>query len=77
MRVLRIALVGDYDRTAVAHQAIPPALVLAGKGVGVAVDAQWVATDTIYPSAPAGALTLGRASAPAAVGGRRLGLSPP
>jgi CTP synthase (UTP-ammonia lyase) len=52
LRVLRIALIGDYDRTAVAHQAIPPALVLAGKGVGVAVDAEWVATDTIDPSAP-------------------------
>jgi len=52
VRVLRVGLVGDFDRTAVAHQAIPPALVLAGKAVGVGVDAEWVATDTIDPFAP-------------------------
>jgi CTP synthase (UTP-ammonia lyase) len=49
--VLHVALIGDYDRTAVAHQAIPPALVLAGKAVGVGVDAEWVATDTIDSAA--------------------------
>lgn len=52
MGVVQVALVGDYDRTAVAHQAIPPALVLAGKSMGVAVDGEWLPTDTIDSSSP-------------------------
>jgi CTP synthase (UTP-ammonia lyase) len=53
VRPLRVALVGDYDRAAVAHQAIPPALALAGKSLGVALNAEWVGTDAIVPAAPA------------------------
>jgi CTP synthase (UTP-ammonia lyase) len=44
---VRIALVGDYDPSVIAHQTIPNALALAAREVGVAVDAQWVGTETI------------------------------
>lgn len=45
--LIRIALVGDHDDTITAHRAIPRALRLAGDACGVAVDATWLATDTI------------------------------
>jgi CTP synthase (UTP-ammonia lyase) len=42
-----IALIGDYDATVIAHQAIPGALKLAGEAAGRQVTWQWVGTDTI------------------------------
>jgi hypothetical protein len=38
MKTVRIALVEDYDPAGHAHQAIPQALQLSGKRLGVAVD---------------------------------------
>lgn len=46
-RSVRIALVGDYDASVVAHQAIPLALTRAGADLSVAVDATWLPTDEI------------------------------
>ena len=46
-RYLRIALIGDYNATVVAHQAIPRALSLAAHAVGVRVDGCWIGTDRI------------------------------
>ncbi|MEO5510114.1 MAG: hypothetical protein ABIV28_09210 [Longimicrobiales bacterium] len=48
---LRVALIGDYDPSVIAHQAIPRALVLAATAVGTSVDGCWLATDRIM-SAP-------------------------
>jgi CTP synthase (UTP-ammonia lyase) len=45
--VIRIGLIGDYDRTVTAHQAIPRALALAAERLGVAVEPRWIGTDTI------------------------------
>lgn len=45
---LRIALVGDYDATVLAHQAIPRALALAAEVVGLPVAAEWVPTSEIH-----------------------------
>jgi CTP synthase (UTP-ammonia lyase) len=44
---IRVALIGDYDPTVVAHQAIPRALSLAGDALGADVRAEWVGTATI------------------------------
>jgi CTP synthase (UTP-ammonia lyase) len=46
-RPVRIGLIGDHDPAAVAHQAIPPALVLAGARLRVSLDVEWVPTETI------------------------------
>ena len=43
----RLALIGDYDSGIVAHRAIPLALALAGKTTGVALEWEWIGTDTI------------------------------
>lgn len=43
----KIGLIGDYDRTVPAHQAIPAALRLAGDALGLDVEFEWVATDQI------------------------------
>jgi CTP synthase (UTP-ammonia lyase) len=48
VRRLRVALVGDFDPTVVAHQAIPKALNLAGARLGIEVQPVWVHTSTIF-----------------------------
>jgi CTP synthase (UTP-ammonia lyase) len=47
MADVRVALVGDYDPAAVAHQAIPKALQLAGAKLGASVEPVWVHTASI------------------------------
>ena len=47
VRRLRVALVGDFDGTVIAHLAIPKALNVAGAQHGVEVDPVWVHTSTI------------------------------
>jgi CTP synthase (UTP-ammonia lyase) len=44
---VRIALVGDFDEAVIAHRAIPPALDLSAKQLGVNVAPEWVHTATI------------------------------
>lgn len=44
---LRIALVGDYRATAVAHQAIPSAIQIAAEATGLTVSADWLATKSV------------------------------
>lgn len=51
-RVIRIALVGDYDRQVTAHQAIPVALDLAAEHSGHHVMDEWLATEQIDTSTP-------------------------
>jgi CTP synthase (UTP-ammonia lyase) len=48
---LRVALIGDYDPTVIAHQAIPRALALAATALNARVDGCWLATHHIM-SAP-------------------------
>jgi CTP synthase (UTP-ammonia lyase) len=43
----RIALVGDYDATVPAHQAIPRALAMAREAMQAPLDFRWLPTDTI------------------------------
>ena len=43
----RIGLIGDHNPAVIAHQAIPRALELAGRSVGVSVQAEWVPTESI------------------------------
>ena len=50
-RPVRIALVGDHDPAVIAHQAIPVALTLAAREIGVDVDARWFGTETIVDDA--------------------------
>jgi CTP synthase (UTP-ammonia lyase) len=49
MKTLRIALVGDFDQTVPAHQAIPEALRLSGERLRVCVDGLWTHTSTLGP----------------------------
>jgi CTP synthase (UTP-ammonia lyase) len=49
MKTLRIALLGDYDPTVPAHQAIPEALRLSAQALGVSVDPVWTHTSTLGP----------------------------
>jgi CTP synthase (UTP-ammonia lyase) len=49
MKRVRIALVGDYDPSVPAHQAIPEALRLSGGRLGVWVDSEWTHTSTLGP----------------------------
>ena len=44
---LRVALVGDYNSTVIAHQAIPLALDNAAEYVGVTVDYDWLPTPEV------------------------------
>lgn len=44
---VRVALVGDYRASAVAHQAIPPAVQLAATSLSLNVTADWIATPEI------------------------------
>ena len=48
---LRIALVGDYNANVIAHQAIPPALRLAGEALGQQVEGVWTHTSSLNNSA--------------------------
>lgn len=45
--MLRIGLIGDYNASVTAHQAIPVALELAQKALGVTVQFEWIATESI------------------------------
>jgi CTP synthase (UTP-ammonia lyase) len=47
MTVLRIGLIGDFDPTVTAHQAIPLALSLAAQSVGRALEPTWIHTATL------------------------------
>lgn len=51
-RVIRIALIGDYDPQVTAHQAIPVALGLAAEHSGLNVQGQWLATECIRADTP-------------------------
>jgi CTP synthase (UTP-ammonia lyase) len=44
---ISIGLIGDYNATVLAHQAIPRALDLAGEVAGVSADYEWVPTQEI------------------------------
>ncbi len=44
---VRIALVGDYNPQAVAHQAIPVALQLTAAHLDIDVQPQWLPTETL------------------------------
>jgi CTP synthase (UTP-ammonia lyase) len=46
-RVVRIALVGDYNPAVIAHRAIPEALRLSGQRLGIEVAYEWAHTTTI------------------------------
>jgi len=46
--MLCIALVGDFDASVPAHQAIPRALQLAASQLGITVETVWLATDHIH-----------------------------
>jgi CTP synthase (UTP-ammonia lyase) len=52
MPALPVALIGDFDPSVPAHQAIPLALQHAAAEVGHGVFSTWVATDTIDPAHP-------------------------
>lgn len=44
---VRIALIGDYSPTVIAHRAIPPALALAGTAASCIVDGIWSPTESV------------------------------
>jgi CTP synthase (UTP-ammonia lyase) len=46
-RVIRIALIGDYNEAVIAHRAIPLALTAAARNIGIEVHADWVHTSAI------------------------------
>jgi len=52
MTITRVALIGDYNPTVTAHQAIPRALEIASRACQSAVEWTWVGTDTIVMDAP-------------------------
>lgn len=45
--LLRVGLIGDYDASVLAHQAIPRALSLASEQAGVPLVAEWLPTERI------------------------------
>ncbi|MDQ6421296.1 hypothetical protein RB620_17870 [Paenibacillus sp. LHD-117] len=45
--MIRVALIGDYDRQVVAHVAIPQAIELAAKDLRFRVDFEWIATSLL------------------------------
>ena len=51
-RVIRIALIGDYDPHVTAHQAIPVALEMAAEHGGHNVQGHWLATDSLHADTP-------------------------
>ncbi len=48
---MRVGLIGDFDPTVTAHQAIPVALELAGGASGTPVEHRWLPTDAIGDAA--------------------------
>ncbi len=50
-KILRIALVGDFDPDVTAHRAIPLALQRSAQTLGIEVKPQWVHTSSIGPKA--------------------------
>lgn len=52
MKRLTIGLIGDYDATVLAHQAIPKALAMAAGALGLVVEARWVGTETLDSRRP-------------------------
>ncbi len=48
---VKVALVGDFNAAITAHRAIPEALRLASEALGVAVEHDWLATDSIQDDA--------------------------
>ncbi len=48
---VKVALVGDYNAAIAAHRAIPEALRLASEALGVAVEHDWLATDSLVDDA--------------------------
>jgi CTP synthase (UTP-ammonia lyase) len=46
-RTFRIALIGDYNPSVIAHAAIPPALELAAKSLRIVVQPEWVHTSSL------------------------------
>ncbi len=48
--LLTVALVGDYNPAVTAHRAIPLALELAGRNLGLRVEGRWVPTVDLTPS---------------------------
>lgn len=51
---IRIGLIGDYNATVPAHQAIPIALQLAGDALGLSVEFEWVPTEDILDASRVG-----------------------
>ncbi len=56
MAQIRVALIGDYDQTVTAHQAIPRALAAAGAALDAAVTWDWIGTRAVETE-PAGQLS--------------------
>jgi len=52
-KVVRIALVGDFDPAVTAHRAIPEALRLSAQRLGVEIRPQWIHTTTVEPAVDA------------------------
>ena len=48
---VKVALVGDYNAAIAAHRAIPEALRLASEALGVVVEHDWLATDSLVDDA--------------------------
>lgn len=48
---VKVALVGDYNAAIAAHRAIPEALRLTSEALGVAVEHDWLATDSLVDDA--------------------------
>src|SRR5688572_13594176 len=46
-RALQLALIGEFNSEALAHQAIPTALKLAADNIGTSIEAHWTPTDGI------------------------------
>ena len=47
MKRVRIGIIGDYDPEYAMHQATNVALDASGRGLGISVDYEWVATDSV------------------------------
>src|SRR5207253_10230835 len=45
--LIHIALIGDYNRDVIAHQAIAPALTMAAENADLKVQFEWLPTDSI------------------------------
>jgi CTP synthase (UTP-ammonia lyase) len=51
--VVRVALIGDFDPDVIAHRAIPEALRLSARRLGVAISPEWVPTTAVGAAAEA------------------------